>query len=78
MDNKLRKGYIWTEKEDNLLRELAPGRCKVSARSHPGFDCSALCARFGGGGHKMASGCTVDASPEETREMLVQAALEVL
>lgn len=26
MDNKLRKGYIWTEKEDNLLRELAPGR----------------------------------------------------
>lgn len=26
MYNKLRKGYIWTEKEDNLLRELAPGR----------------------------------------------------
>lgn len=26
MVNKLRKGYIWTEKEDNLLRELAPGR----------------------------------------------------
>ena len=26
MDNKLRKGYIWTEEEDNLLRELAPGR----------------------------------------------------
>ena len=61
-----------------VIRELAPGRCKVSARSHPGFDCSALCARFGGGGHKMASGCTVEASPEETREMLVNAALEVL
>lgn len=61
-----------------VIRELAPGRCKVSARSHPEFDCSALCARFGGGGHKMASGCTVDASPEETREMLVRAALEVL
>ncbi len=61
-----------------VIRELAPGRCKVSARSHPGFDCSALCARFGGGGHKMASGCTVDASPEETREILVNAALEVL
>ena len=61
-----------------VIRELAPGRCKVSARSHPEFDCSALCARFGGGGHKMASGCSVDASPEETREMLVRAALEVL
>ena len=61
-----------------VIRELAPGRCKVSARSQPSFDCSALCARFGGGGHKMASGCTVDASPDETREMLVSAALEVL
>lgn len=61
-----------------VIRELAPGRCKVSARSHPEFDCSALCARFGGGGHKMASGCSVDASPDETREMLVSAALEVL
>ena len=61
-----------------VIRELAPGRCKVSARSHPEFDCSALCARFGGGGHKMASGCSVDASPDETREKLVSAALEVL
>ena len=61
-----------------VVRELAPGRCKVSARSQPSFDCSALCSRFGGGGHKMASGCTVDASPDETREMLVSAALEVL
>ena len=26
MDNKLRKGYIWTEEEDRLLGELAPGR----------------------------------------------------
>lgn len=26
MDNKLRRGYIWTDEEDRLLRELAPGR----------------------------------------------------
>lgn len=26
MANKLRKGYIWTEEEDRLLRGLAPGR----------------------------------------------------
>lgn len=61
-----------------VIRELEQGKCKVSARSHPGFDCSALCARFGGGGHKMASGCVVRATPEETCEMLVSAASEVL
>lgn len=61
-----------------VIRELEQGKCKVSARSHPEFDCSALCARFGGGGHKMASGCTVDAAPEEACNMLVKAALEVL
>ena len=61
-----------------VIRELEQGKCKVSARSQPVFDSSALCARFGGGGHKMASGCTVDASCEETCEMLVRAALEVL
>lgn len=61
-----------------VIRELEAGKCKVSARSHPVFDSSALCARFGGGGHKMASGCTVDATPDETCEMLVSAALEVL
>lgn len=61
-----------------VIRELEPEKCKVSARSHPKFDCSALCARFGGGGHKMASGCVVKATPEETCEMLVSAASEVL
>lgn len=61
-----------------VIRELEQGKCKVSARSHPGFDCSALCAHFGGGGHKMASGCVVKATPEETCEMLVRVASEVL
>lgn len=61
-----------------VIRELAPNKCKVSARSHPGFDCAALCARFGGGGHKMAAGCTIEATPDESRDMLVKAALEVL
>lgn len=61
-----------------VIRELSPGRCKASLRSHPGFDCSAVAARFGGGGHKLASGCTVDKTPEELCEALVKVIGEVL
>ncbi len=59
-----------------VIREL-DGRCKVSVRSQEVFDSSALCAEFGGGGHRMASGCTIEASPEETLRMLVDAIAEV-
>lgn len=61
-----------------VIRELEQEKCKVSARSHPGFDCNALCTKFGGGGHKMASGCTVNLDVDKTREALVSAILEVL
>ncbi len=60
-----------------VIRELEKGKCKVSVRSQPVFDSSALCARFGGGGHKMASGCTIYAEPNEVHEMLVKALDEV-
>lgn len=60
-----------------VIRELEKGKCKVSVRSQPTFDSCALCAMFGGGGHKMASGCTIKAEPETVREMLVKAVEEV-
>lgn len=61
-----------------VIRELDNNKCKVSVRSQKVFDSSALCARFGGGGHKMASGCTIEADPDETLKMLVSAIGEVL
>lgn len=61
-----------------VIRELDDNKCKVSARSHEVFDSSALCARFGGGGHKMASGCTIMESPQKTLELLVDAIGEML
>lgn len=60
-----------------VIRELEDGRTKVSVRSQPCFDSSAICAKFGGGGHKMASGCTISASPEEVHRMMVAAVDEV-
>lgn len=56
-----------------VIRELAKGKCKVSVRSQPSFDSSALCALFGGGGHKMASGCTINEEPDRVRQMLIDA-----
>lgn len=60
-----------------VIRELSRGKCKVSVRSQPCFDSAALCARFGGGGHKMAAGCTIEKDPDTVREMLVSALDEV-
>ena len=42
-----------------MLRELPNGAVKASVRAVPGFDAAAVCAQFGGGGHKGAAGCTL-------------------
>ena len=60
-----------------VIRELDENKCKASLRCHPSFDVSAVAARFGGGGHKMASGCTIFENPEKCCEMLVSAINEV-
>lgn len=60
------------------IRQLADKECKVSLRSSDAFDSSAICARHGGGGHKMASGCTIPEDPETTRDIIVQDILEAL
>ncbi len=46
------------------LRETRPGETKVSMRSHPEVNVSLVCAQFGGGGHSMAAGCTIEKDPE--------------
>lgn len=59
------------------IREREDGSSKISARCGSDFDVSALCSAFGGGGHKMAAGCTIQAPPEQAREQLLQAIEEV-
>ena len=60
------------------IRELSAGVCKVSLRSNKYFDCTAVCALHGGGGHRMASGCTIYATPEETREIIAREVREAM
>ena len=56
------------------LREIEGG-CKVSVRAVPGLDASAVCKRFGGGGHKGAAGATLQL-PMESAVNVVAAALK--
>ena len=46
------------------LRETAGG-IKMSVRALPGYDAAAVCAKFGGGGHKGAAGATLKMPLEE-------------
>lgn len=54
------------------------GGYKVSLRAEPGFDCSALCARFGGGGHVGAAGCFLTGEKEQVVNQIVKAVGEAL
>ena len=56
------------------VRELAPGRSKASVRTNSQVDASAICSRFGGGGHFMAAGCTAEMDPYELAGRLVETA----
>ena len=59
------------------IRELPNGDSKVSVRSAPGISSSDICAVFGGGGHSMAAGCTIQVGPERAKEMLLAVIDEV-
>lgn len=59
------------------LREQENGESRISLRSSPEVDCSEICAVFGGGGHAMAAGCTIQSSPEKAKRMLLDVIDEV-
>jgi len=58
-----------------FMRELKGGGVKISARSKSDFDVNALMRRFGGGGHKKASGATVAGSLDDVRKSVVASAI---
>ena len=61
-----------------LLSQVGPGRFKGSVRTDAPVDASRLCARFGGGGHARAAGCTLEGEGEDCLSRLVKAAQEEL
>ena len=59
------------------IKEREDG-CRVSVRTTPQADASRICAAFGGGGHLRAAGCTIQGSPEQAAELLVEEAAREL
>ena len=59
------------------IRELEEGGCKLSVRTGPGLNASAVCARLGGGGHAAAAGCTVPGGLAEAEAAVLDAIRKV-
>ncbi len=59
------------------LRQSADGGIKVSVRAVPGYDASAVCAMFGGGGHKGAAGVSMRMPLEQAAAIIENAMLEL-
>ena len=60
-----------------LLRQEADGRVKLSVRAIPGLDASAVCAKFGGGGHKGAAGASMRLTMDEAVKAVIEALPEI-
>ena len=60
------------------IRERGENEYKVSLRATEPADAAAVCAKFGGGGHKGAAGCTFFTALEEAKSRMVAACTEAL
>ena len=54
-----------------MIRQESEGG-KISVRSSPDYDASAVCARLGGGGHKAAAGATVPGTIEDAKREILR------
>ena len=59
------------------LRESSEDGVKMSVRAVPGYDAAAVCARFGGGGHKGAAGASIALPLAEAAKEVEKAMLEL-
>lgn len=60
------------------LREKNNGKFKVSVRTTDELDASAICANFGGGGHKAAAGCMITGTLNEAIEKIIEVVRQAL
>lgn len=66
-------GRVRGSRVNVTIRELVKGRkCKISVRTGEEVNANKVCASFGGGGHAMAAGCTIDADVEEAERLLLE------
>ncbi len=56
-----------------FFMEQPKGGIKVSLRSRQKIDVARIAEQFGGGGHRLASGCTLDTTLDEARRLVLAA-----
>lgn len=61
-----------------MLKQKADKVYKISCRTTKYVDASDLCAKFGGGGHSRAAGCTIEGDKEEVISRFVEEAKKQL
>lgn len=59
------------------LRQNPDGTVKVSIRATPEYDAAAICAKFGGGGHRGAAGATLRMPLEDAAQAIARAMPEM-
>ena len=60
------------------VRQLKPEECKISLRTDgKSLNASLVCARFGGGGHPAAAGCTIHGTPAQAKAAMLDAIEQV-
>ena len=61
------------------IREMTSVRdCKISVRSLPPYNSGAICAHFGGGGHRAAAGASIEKTVVEIKEDLLLVLAEIM
>jgi phosphoesterase RecJ-like protein len=92
LSDRLESGYMGNDDADlvNILTSIKDcdiavifveqkyGKIKVSWRSEPGYDVSAIAVKFGGGGHAAASGAEISGSLAEVQNVVLQATSKLL
>ncbi len=60
------------------IKQTGDEEFKVSLRTFPPFDASAICRKLGGGGHKGAAGATVNGNIEQVKELILNSVKDAL
>lgn len=68
------EGVVLAYMADDTMR----GGTKFSLRAQPPYNVAKIAQKFGGGGHVLAAGCTMDAPMDEAIELIENAMLEQL
>lgn len=61
-----------------VFKELPNSQVEVAFRAKPGYDVASLALQLGGGGHTLASGCTVHGTPQQVQELVLPLAHQAI